>query len=574
MLAATSMIESTMRLALPIALPALLASALAAPLGATSRSGGVVVLPFPMQRASDAPEARMAPDAQAMGALEQHGRVLMQGVLLGDGSIVDLELERIPLERVVDPSAWHVDGVPRPLGDMDQTLWSGKVVGQPESDVYLSLSPLASRGWVWRRGDWQHLASLEGTDSPHLSCWVSEARLASAGFQPRFDCRTPAVPGAASLPPAPLASNHLATVVRTCRVSVECDWQLTQRFGGDAQAAANYVIALYGALSQRFYEQVDAVLQLAHLGTYSTASDPWQSQENGAGLGGLLDEFRIAWTNALPGGGALGHFLSGADLGGGLAYVDVLCNGSWGFGASSGINFYGGQTPLPVQQGPFTWDYYVVAHEMGHNFGSLHTHDYCPPLDQCAAGSCSAGGQCSTSGTIMSYCHTCGAGMANISPYFHPTTAQIMKARVQASGCMPAYCTMEAIGYCPLSPNSVDPFGAQIGWQGSLRLSQGAFMLETTSVPPNTPCMYIFGPNQTQAPFGNGYRCVASPVLRLPRFNASPWGDALWMLDFASYPGSTIAAGAPQHFQLWYRNSAAGGAGFNFSDGLRVAFCP
>lgn len=563
-----------MRPLLLLALLALHASAVAAPVQAQGRTGQVVALPFPLQRESAAPEARMAPDVEALKALESHGRVLMQGVLLGDGSTVDLELERIPLERVVDPAAWHVDGAPRALGDMGQTLWSGKVVGQPESDVYLSLSPNASRGWVWRRGDWHHLASLEGSGAPRLSCWVSEARLAAAGFQPRFDCQARAVPGAAATREAPLPSSQLATIVRTCRVSVECDWQLTQRFGGDAQAAANYVIALYGALSQRFYEQVDANLQLAHLGTYSSAADPWLSQENGAGLGGLLDEFRIAWTNALPGGGALGHFLSGADLGGGLAYVDVLCNGSWGFGASSGITLYGGQTPLPVQQGPFTWDYFVVAHELGHNFGSLHTHDYCPPLDQCAAGPCSAGGQCSSSGTIMSYCHTCGAGMANISPYFHPTNAAIMKARVQASSCMPVYCTMETSGYCPLSPNSVDPFGAQIGWQGSLRLSQANFVLETTSVPPNTPCLYIFGVNQTQAPFGNGFRCVGSPVLRLPRFNASPWGDAFWSLDFSTYPGSTITAGAPRHFQLWYRNGAAGGAGFNLSDGLRVVFCP
>jgi hypothetical protein len=99
-------------------------------------------------------------------------------------------------------------------------------------------------------------------------------------------------------------------------------------------------------------------------------------------------------------------------------------------------------------------------------------------------------------------------------------------------------------------------------------------MLETTSVPPNTPCMYIFGVNQAQSPFGNGFRCVGSPVLRLPRFNASPWGDALWSVDFSTYPGSTIAAGAARHFQLWYRNGAAGGAGFNLSDALRVVFCP
>jgi hypothetical protein len=34
------------------------------------------------------------------------------------------------------------------------------------------------------------------------------------------------------------------------------------------------------------------------------------------------------------------------------------------------------------------------------------------------------------------------------------------------------------------------------------------------------------------------------------------------------HPGQT------RDFQLNYRDSAAGGSGFNFSDGLRVVFCP
>lgn len=200
-----------------------------------------LVRPFPLQRESAAQDARLVPDAAALLELEALERVVFQGVQLGDGTTVDLDLARIPLERVVDPLAWHVDGVPQAWPDLDQTLWSGKVVGQPESDVYLSLSPGASRGWVWRRGDWQHLASLDGSATPQLSTWIAEERLAAAGFQPRFDCQTRPVPGAAAPQPQALSSAQVATVVRTCRVSVECDWQLTQRFGGNAQAAANYV---------------------------------------------------------------------------------------------------------------------------------------------------------------------------------------------------------------------------------------------------------------------------------------------------------------------------------------------
>ena len=70
------------------------------------------------------------------------------------------------------------------------------------------------------------------------------------------------------------------------------------------------------------------------------------------------------------------------------------------------------------------WDIMVTAHELGHNVGSPHTHDYCPtPPDQCAPsgyfGSCQTAQVCVSNGTIMSYCHTCSGGMSNIVLNFH-----------------------------------------------------------------------------------------------------------------------------------------------------------
>ncbi len=138
-----------------------------------------------------------------------------------------------------------------------------------------------------------------------------------------------------------------------------------------------------------------------------------------------------AWGGNWPATADLAHFLSGDSLGGGVAYVNVLCNQNFGFGVSANLN---GNINWPTWTGApgnFTWDFVVVTHELGHNFGSQHTHDYCPPLDRCYA-SCSGSTVCSR-GTIMSYCHVSCGGLANIDLYFHPVNADIMRERVNAS---------------------------------------------------------------------------------------------------------------------------------------------
>ncbi len=60
-------------------------------------------------------------------------------------------------------------------------------------------------------------------------------------------------------------------------------------------------------------------------------------------------------------------------------------------------------------------------HELGHNFGSWHTHDdqqYSPRVDTCGIGSCSSQFPLAKSATIMSYCHQCNGGLSNTAYTF------------------------------------------------------------------------------------------------------------------------------------------------------------
>ena len=55
------------------------------------------------------------------------------------------------------------------------------------------------------------------------------------------------------------------------------------------------------------------------------------------------------------------------------------------------------------------WDIVVFTHELGHNFGTGHTHNYSPVVDSCGSGQC-GGLPNNDAATIMSYCHLCSGG--------------------------------------------------------------------------------------------------------------------------------------------------------------------
>jgi hypothetical protein len=60
---------------------------------------------------------------------------------------------------------------------------------------------------------------------------------------------------------------------------------------------------------------------------------------------------------------------------------------------------------------------FQFMHEVGHNFNSGHTHDYSPVIDTCGT-ACPAGLPLAKSSTIMSYCHGCSGGYANMDYTF------------------------------------------------------------------------------------------------------------------------------------------------------------
>ena len=123
---------------------------------------------------------------------------------------------------------------------------------------------------------------------------------------------------------------------------------------------------------------------------------------------------------------------------------------------------------------------------------------------------------------------------------------------------------------------------AYMNWSGTPSVSANDLILMATGCPPNKVGLFFYGPNQTDTPVGDGRLCVGSGGLGL--FRVSPLalsnasGDASTPLDLTSLPASSgdgqILPGSTWHFQFWFRDPEGGPAGFNFSNGLAVDFCP
>jgi len=377
-----------------------------------------------------APAFEIVPERVA--ELARRTRTTLHGLSVpGIGPVV-LDLRRVPLPIDAD-SVLAVDGVPVPgglaavVGDLQ--VWSGSVLGLQDSRAFLSFSSTGLRGFLELPTASERFVHLD--TGPDGLCRIARAPLRAAldlaGEAADFCKDAPPVPGGALAFTAPPGTSALT--VAGCRLALETDFQLFNVFGSTGELST-YVTELIAAVGDRYYLDVQTRFSIAYLGVHSSVNDGWTSQDSGGDSLDLLNEFQAAWGTTWPASADLAHFLSGANLGGGVAYVGVLCNPSFGFGVSGNLV---GTIDWDTWNGApsnFAWDFVVVAHEIGHNFGSQHTHAYCPPLDNCFT-NCSGPTACPR-GTIMSYCHLCG-GMDNIDLLFHPVTANIMRQSVNLS---------------------------------------------------------------------------------------------------------------------------------------------
>jgi len=252
-----------------------------------------------------------------------------------------------------------------------------------------------------------------------------------------FECGAIPVNNTDAIPATPTEKSGVMDCVR---IHVEADYSLYSSKGFSITNTTNYCTGLFAQVAVMFANE-SIETGMSYLKIWDIPSPYSDSTQ-------LSDLTNQGYGRTH---GDVVHLLHRYG-GGGVAYLNVLCNSSNNTGVS-GVS--GSYNNVPT----YSWDVFVVTHELGHNLGSPHTHDCYwngnfTQIDDCGnkyydedsyndtnPEPCydsnnqilpSAGG-----GTIMSYCHlynsSIGVGLGN---GFGTQPGNLIRSRVNSASCL------------------------------------------------------------------------------------------------------------------------------------------
>jgi hypothetical protein len=352
--------------------------------------------------------------------------LVVRQVPVTGGARADFTLESFdiftPDARIVEMS----DSGERPLPRPAMTLYRGRSV-DGAGDMFLAVDGDKVQGVVWHGGKTEYMLPSEdgkivmapGASMPAMN--VVAAEVCGADYLPENQ------QALARWNEQEVASKSLTVngPLRETDFMLDVNQSLTARLGGTT-GATNYITLLMGAASAIYQRDINARWRISTLTLWTTA-DPF----GGSDSSGQLANYR-SWCSSNRAGVArdVAHLFGNANVTnyGGIAYLGVLCNSSFGYGVS---NIYG-TVAFPTPS--YHWDIEVTAHEIGHNYGSPHTHCYSPPIDMCYNGEsgCYTGASVATNGTIMSYCHLTSGG---ISLNFSQREIDVIRGGADSASC-------------------------------------------------------------------------------------------------------------------------------------------
>lgn len=352
------------------------------------------------------------------------------------------------------------------IQDLDISHYTGKVIGSRNSVVSLSIYHDELLGLI--SFDNQNWNLRKKKLSANYELFNDDKIVRSANIKV---CESPEQDiFSEPINPPSLHNHKSSSAISTVDVYIECDYQMFTDFGSDVTNTLNYATSLLNTVNVIF-NNANINLNITQIDVWSTP-DPYDAN-NADSSGDVLNAFKCELDGVYN--GRIAHLLSTTNQFGGIANRRDYCPYDEPLYAFSRI-FTSFNNDLNV----YTWSVNVVAHEIGHNLSSPHTHNCAwngnnSQIDDCANvhatsnnndSDCdgvidnveeASGSDCfdianpiiPNKGTIMSYCHSSSGNGVDLSLGFHPQVATKMKDYID--NCLSPTTTI----FCPI-PHASD----------------------------------------------------------------------------------------------------------------------
>ncbi|MDH7515836.1 MAG: zinc-dependent metalloprotease family protein [Bacteroidota bacterium] len=405
------------------------------------------------------PVARMLAVEESFAVLRSSPHLLLESFPIpGDGT-VDLEIRSFTLfdEHSLIVAMTEAGPVRRPAPDI--TLYRGSIRGEKGSWVYLAVERRGMSGTIITGGRTYTVftpdaASLAPGMRPVVT--VSEATeeersyLCGVTEDDEFEGYRPGRPARTGWPIA-----DVDTLL--AQIAVEAD-EAAYKHYKTVEATENYITARMGESSAIYERDLSITFRIPFLRVWTT-TDPFPGSSDRE----LLNVFTNYWREKMDTVSRTLAVLitrkpiSADGVSQGLAWVDVLCSRERGCAL---VKFSANNSYITGHVG-------VLAHEIGHNFGSHHTHScvWNPPIDSCYTAEprpnqppCFSSADIHLilgGGELMSYCHM-RYGNANKHNIFRERVGTLVRSRAEDALCMEAVSAIRMLALtAPLGGESL-----------------------------------------------------------------------------------------------------------------------